>query len=46
MQYRKLDYIFESESQNKFHYDVQEKIYDYKTGKSVKDTVKILKTNS
>jgi hypothetical protein len=46
VQYRKLDYIFESESQNKFHYDVQEKIYDYTTGKSVKDTVKILKTNS
>ena len=46
VQYRKLDYIFESESQNKFHYDVQEKIYDYKTGKSVKDTVKILKINS
>jgi hypothetical protein len=46
VQYRKLDYIFESESQNKFHYDVEEKIYDYKTGKSVKDTVKILKTNS
>ncbi len=44
--YRKLDYIFESESQNKFHYDLDEKIYDYKTGKSVKDTVKILKTNS
>jgi hypothetical protein len=46
VQYRKLDYIFESESQNKFHYDVEERIYDYKTGKSVKDTVKILKTNS
>jgi hypothetical protein len=44
--YRRLDYIFESEAQNKFHYDAQEKIYDYKTGKSVKDTVKILKTNS
>ena len=25
VQYRKLDYIFESESQNKFHYDVEEK---------------------
>jgi len=46
VQYRKLDYIFESESQNKFHYDAQEKIYDYKLGTSVKDTVKILKTNS
>jgi hypothetical protein len=44
--YRKLDYVFESEGQNKFHYDAQEKIYDYKTGKSVKDTVKLLKTNS
>ena len=44
--YRRLDYIFESEAQNKFHYDAEEKIYDYKTGKSVKDTVKILKTNS
>ena len=44
--YRRLDYIFESESQNKFHFDVEEKIYDYKTGKSVKDSVKILKTNS
>jgi len=44
--YRKLDYIFESEAQNKFHYDAEEKIYDYKSGKSVKDTVKILKTNS
>ena len=46
VQYRKLDYVFESESQNKFHYDVTERIYDYKTGQSVKDTVKILKTNS
>ena len=44
--YRRLDYIFESEAQNKFHYDAEEKIYDYKTGKAVKDTVKILKTNS
>ncbi len=46
VQYRKLDYVFESESQNKFHYDVQEKIYDYTTGRSVKDSIKILKTNS
>ena len=44
--YRKMEYIFESEAQNKFHYDVEEKIYDYKTGKVVKDIVKILKTNS
>ena len=44
--YRILEYIFESESQNKFHYDTQEKIYDYKTGQTVKDFVKILSTNS
>ena len=44
--YRKLDYVFESVSQNKFHFDKQEKIYDYKTGTTVKDSVKILKTNS
>ena len=44
--YRKMEYIFESEAQNKFHYDLEERIYDYKTGKVVKDTVKILKTNS
>ncbi len=44
--YRKLEYIFESVSQNKFHFDAQEKIYDYKLGTSVKDTLKILKTNA
>ena len=44
--YRKMEYIFESESQNKFHFDTEERIYDYKTGNVVKDTVKILKTNS
>jgi hypothetical protein len=44
--YRKMDYIFESESQNKFHFDVEDRIYDYTTGRVVKDTVKILKTNS
>jgi hypothetical protein len=46
VQYRKLEHIFESESQNKFHFDRTERIYDYRTGRSVKDTVKILKTNS
>jgi len=44
--YRSLDYIFESESQNMFHFDAQEKIYDYKTGRVVKDTVKILASNT
>jgi len=43
--YRKLDYIFESEGDNKFHYDKTERIYDYVSGKSVKDTVKVLRSN-
>ncbi len=43
--YRKLEYLFESEGQNKFHFDINEKIYDYKTGQSVKDNIKLLKSN-
>jgi len=45
VEYRSLKYIFESEGQNKFHYDIEERIYDYKTGRLVKDFVKILKNN-
>ena len=44
--YRSMDYIFESAGNNKFHFDRTERIYDYITGKSVKDTVKILKSNT
>jgi hypothetical protein len=44
--YRALKYIFESEGQNKFHYDRTERIYDYTTGRVVKDSVKILKNNT
>ena len=44
--YRSLAYIFESEGQNKFHYDKSEKIYDYTTGQSVKDSIKVLKNNT
>ena len=44
--HRALDYIFESENNNRFHFDPTERIYDYITGKSVKDTVKILKSNT
>jgi hypothetical protein len=44
--YRSLKYIFESEGQNKFHFDTSEKIYDYTTGRSVKDIVKVLKNNT
>ena len=44
--YRALKYIFESEGQNKFHYDRTDRIYDYTTGRVVKDSVKILKNNT
>jgi len=44
--YRALDYIFESVGDNKFHFDTEERIYDYTTGRSVKDTVRILKSNT
>jgi hypothetical protein len=44
--YRALKYLFESAGQNKFHYDRTERIYDYTTGRVVKDSVKILKNNT
>jgi len=44
--YRSLEYIFESAGSNKFHYDETDRIYDYVSGKMVKDTVKILKSNT
>jgi len=44
--YRALDYIFESAGDNKFHFDKNERIYDYISGKSVKDTVRVLKSNT
>jgi hypothetical protein len=44
--YRALKYLFESEGQNKFHYDRTDRIYDYTTGRVVKDSVKILKNNT
>ena len=44
--YRKLEYIFESVAQNRFHFNTAEKIYDYKTGQTVKDVVKVLKSQT
>ena len=44
--YRKLEYVFESSGQNKFYFDPQEKIYDYTSGQTKKDTVKLLKNNT
>lgn len=44
--YRALNYIFESAQNNKFYFDKTDKVYDYITGKTVKDVVKLLKSNT
>ena len=43
--YRGLRYVFESDKQIKFYFDDTDKVYDPKTGRLVKDTVKILSIN-
>jgi len=44
--YRALDYVFESEGKNKFFFDKGDRTYDYITGSTVKDLVKLLKSNT
>jgi len=43
---RGLDYIFSSLKQNRFYYDSKSKTYDGKTGKVIKDQVKVLGINT
>lgn len=43
---RSLKYVFESLAETRFYFDAKTKVYDSKTGSTVKDQVKILKTNS
>lgn len=43
---RGLRYIFESDKEVNFYYDSTDKIYDQKTGKLVKDVVKVLNVNT
>jgi len=42
---RVLNYIFGSLEQNRFYYDSSQKIYDSKTGKVIKDQIRILGIN-
>jgi hypothetical protein len=42
---RSLEYIFRSLEQNRFYFDVNQKTLNRKTGKVVKDTVKVLGIN-
>ena len=44
--YRGLRYVYQSDNQIRFYYDSTDKIYDSKTGKIVKDTIKILSNNN
>ena len=43
---RNLRYIFESEDEIRFFFDSADKIYDPKTGKIIRDTIKILDINT
>jgi hypothetical protein len=43
---RTLDYIFGSIEQNRFYFDVNQKIYDGKTGRVIKDQIRILGINA
>jgi hypothetical protein len=43
---RNLDYVFGSLKQNSFYYDVNQKTYDSKTGRVVKDQIKVLGINT
>ena len=44
--YRNTKYIFQSYSRNKFYFDESVKIFDPETGKTIKDKIRILKTNT
>jgi hypothetical protein len=43
---RGLDYVFASVIETRFFFDGNEKVYDTRTGKVIRDFVKVLKTNS
>jgi hypothetical protein len=43
--YRSMRYVFESDNEIRFYYDSNDKIYDNKTGKVVKDTITVLNIN-
>jgi hypothetical protein len=45
LQYKVIDYIFSSSNNTNFYFDPAARVYDSITGKSVKDSIKILKIN-
>ena len=42
---RTMEYVFGSLEQNRFYFDVSQKSYDSKTGKTIKDQIKVLGIN-
>lgn len=44
--YRGLDYAFESKQETNFYFDNDVKIYDPKTGFTIRDQIKVLKVNT
>ena len=44
--YRNLRYVFESEAETRFFYDSTDKVYDSKSGKVVKDKIRVLNINN
>lgn len=44
--YRTTKYVFQSYNRNKFYFDESVKIFDPESGKTIKDKIKILKTNT
>lgn len=46
VEYRGLNYVFESEKETNFYFDDTVKVYDPKTGTVINDQIKVLKVNS
>lgn len=44
--YRNLRYVFESDNEIRFYFDSADKVYDTKTSKVIKDTIKVLSINT
>jgi len=46
VKYRSLDYFFESTLQTRFYFEPGQKIFDPRTGQTIKDNINILKINA
>jgi hypothetical protein len=44
--YKSLRYVFESDQDIRFYFDGNQKIFDTKTGKIIRDTIKVLSVNN